>query len=159
MRNTPNVKAERYRYSGPPGTNSGAFIIDPTPRFHQKICVVAGDGMGWDHVSVSLATRCPTWEEMCFVKELFFKDDECVMQLHPPKSENISFHPFCLHLWRPQTPEEVEAIVKEWTAEDHELSRMLKDGFVEWKSPGVIPRPPGFMVGPQADQQMQLSGG
>ena len=56
---------------------------------------------GWDHVSVSLPGRCPTWEEMCHTKALFFRDNEWVMQLHPPESENISNHPYCLHLWRP----------------------------------------------------------
>ena len=60
----------------------------------------------FDHVSVSTRKRCPTWEEMCWVKSLFFEDEETVMQLHPPKSEWISDHPTCLHLWRP-TKEEI----------------------------------------------------
>jgi hypothetical protein len=54
----------------------------------------------WDHVSVSLADRCPTWEEMCFIKELFFERDEPAMQLHPVK-DYVNNHPYCLHLWRP----------------------------------------------------------
>jgi hypothetical protein len=55
---------------------------------------------GWDHVSVSLPRRCPTWEEMDFVKRTFFAPDEIAMQLHVAESDHISFHPFCLHLWR-----------------------------------------------------------
>jgi hypothetical protein len=43
-----------------------------------------GSGMGWDHVSVSTQVRCPTWEEMEFVKRLFFEDGETAMQLHVP---------------------------------------------------------------------------
>lgn len=61
----------------------------------------------WEHVSVTIApkgkaaTRCPTWEEMCWVKEQFWTENECVVEYHPPKSEYVSFHNFCLHLWRP----------------------------------------------------------
>lgn len=62
-------------------------------------------GSQWDHVSVSLADRCPTWDEMCHVKALFFRDDEWVVQLHPPAKENINHHPLCLHLWRPTDQE------------------------------------------------------
>jgi hypothetical protein len=59
-------------------------------------------GGGWDHVSVSLPDRCPTWDEMCRVKEAFFLPEECVMELHPQRSQYVNCHPFCLHLWRPQ---------------------------------------------------------
>lgn len=59
----------------------------------------------WDHVSVSLVGRCPTWDEMCYVKSLFFRGDEWVFQLHPPATENINIHEFCLHLWRPTQQE------------------------------------------------------
>ena len=38
---------------------------------------------------------------MCFVKDLFWDEEEMVMQLHPPKSKWINNHPYCLHLWRP----------------------------------------------------------
>jgi hypothetical protein len=38
---------------------------------------------------------------MCFVKELFWSDDEVFMQLHPAKRDYIDCHPYCLHLWRP----------------------------------------------------------
>lgn len=61
-------------------------------------------GQPWEHVSVSLgkyATRCPTWEEMAYVKNVFFKSSECVVEFHPAKRDYISHHDFCLHLWRP----------------------------------------------------------
>lgn len=65
--------------------------------------VVASNGAGWDHVSVSRTKRTPSWAEMAYVKHLFFKDDETAMQLHVPASDHINVHPNCLHLWRPQT--------------------------------------------------------
>jgi hypothetical protein len=55
---------------------------------------------GFEHVSVSTRRRCPNWEEMCFVKDLFWGPEECVFQLHPPRSQWVNNHSFCLHLWR-----------------------------------------------------------
>lgn len=65
------------------------------------VAVVASSGEGWDHVSVSLRSRCPIWDEMEEVKRLFFKDDETAVQLHVPPALHINVHPYCLHLWRP----------------------------------------------------------
>ena len=65
--------------------------------------VIFSDGMGWDHVSVSMAKRCPTWDEMCAIKDLFFNPDETVVQFHPAQTEYVNLHPNCLHLWRDQT--------------------------------------------------------
>ena len=53
------------------------------------------------HVSVSAKDRCPTWGEMCWVKDQFWGPEECVIQYHPPRSRYVNAHPFCLHLWRP----------------------------------------------------------
>lgn len=74
--------------------------------------VIVSDGMGWDHVSVTLfeivgqkskgVPRTPTWGEMCLIKDFFFNKDECVVQFHPPESEYVNTHKYCLHLWRPQ---------------------------------------------------------
>jgi hypothetical protein len=87
------------KYQKQRGEDGGVFII---PFRGRDLLVIASNGMGWDHVSVSLTNRCPNWEEMHFVKQQFFNDEECVMQLHPPKSEYINYHRYCLHLWRPQ---------------------------------------------------------
>ena len=79
--------------------NNGAFIIPSAPgRF--QLTIIASDGEGWEHVSVSTPLRCPTWDEMCLVKALFWDDEDCVVQFHPTKSEYVNQHPYCLHLWR-----------------------------------------------------------
>lgn len=91
---------EKYRVtSGPLGSdarlgNNGLFEW-------RKFTIIASDQLGWEHVSVSLPTRCPTWEEMCRVKNLFWDAEDCVMQLHPPRTIHVNNHNFCLHLWRP----------------------------------------------------------
>lgn len=79
---------------------NGAFHI-PTRPGQPPFTVICSDQMGWQHISVSLPGRCPTWDEMCKVKAMFWDDEDCVMQLHPPKSQWISNHPYCLHLWAP----------------------------------------------------------
>lgn len=79
---------------------NGMFYI---PRGREILRCLISDGGGWEHVSVSLPNRCPTWDEMCFVKDAFWNLDECVTQFHPPRSEYVNMHPFCLHLWRPTT--------------------------------------------------------
>lgn len=81
--------------------NNGCFLIKSLKLKHPLFCI-ASDGLGWEHVSVSLnKNRCPTWEEMSFIKSNFWGVDDCVVQYHPPKSDYINNHPFCLHLWRP----------------------------------------------------------
>lgn len=60
-----------------------------------------------EHVSVSLyneSRKTPTWEEMCEVKEIFWKPEEEVHQIHPAVSRyvhGIFGKDNILHLWRP----------------------------------------------------------
>lgn len=54
----------------------------------------------WEHVSVSTKKRCPTWNEMCLFKDIFWAPDEACVQFHPPRSQYVNVHPFCLHIWR-----------------------------------------------------------
>ena len=37
---------------------------------------------------------------MCLIKDIFFKEDEAVVQIHPPKAEYVNNVENCLHLWR-----------------------------------------------------------
>jgi hypothetical protein len=87
------------------GDPAGVFYV-PFGRVQLIIIASGGDSMvPWEHVSVRAegykGGRTPIWEEMCYVKQLFWADDECVMQLHPPRSDYVNNHPHVLHLWRP----------------------------------------------------------
>lgn len=104
-------------HTGPMATTDaeglvGAFFVTAPTGRHLRIIASDGrlwreegmPGVPWEHVSVSLperAERCPTWEEMCWVKNLFWTEDEVVMQLHPAKADYVNTHAGCLHLWRP----------------------------------------------------------
>ncbi len=111
MRQTPWIAAEPFRWPDAPngfhsryGEDFGIFEI-PHAKTNVVLRIQASLGEGWEHVSVSLPNRCPNWPEMHHVKTLFWDDEEAVMQLHPPQSDYRSFHPFCLHLWRPMDKE------------------------------------------------------
>lgn len=103
------IGPDQYRivsglWSSSKGDDFGAFVIPgPCGRDLRVIASPgdADDSIPWEHVSVSLPNRCPNWEEMDFVKRLFWNDEEAVMQLHPPRSKWVNNHPYCLHLWRP----------------------------------------------------------
>ncbi len=87
--------------------HNGAFVID-RHKDGEFFFLVASNGFGWDHVSVSLhrknganIKRCPSFEEMQMIKEKLFAEEEVVFQLHPREEDYINTHPYCLHLWRP----------------------------------------------------------
>ena len=95
-----DVERRAYGVNGDSG--NGCFRVYVNGR---SFNVIASNGGGWDHVSVSpnSAKRkvCPTWEEMSAIKDMFFLPNECVVEYHPPKTEYVNNHPYCLHLWRP----------------------------------------------------------
>ena len=88
------------------GDDFGFFHLTTNAGAHLGVMVSAGDdSIPWEHVSVSTRTRCPTWDEMCWVKSLFWDDEEVVVQYHPAKSAYVNYHPFCLHMYRPLAAE------------------------------------------------------
>jgi len=111
MRDNPELNKYRVRdgrlASDDSYGNVGAFRI---PYRHAVLQVIAADGLDWDHVSVvpidrhnlRPVYRTPSWEEMSFIKGVFFGPDECVVQYHPPRASYVNAHDYCLHLWRPQ---------------------------------------------------------
>lgn len=99
---TAEMERDRIRHGplasdGDAGVN-GAFNVQCPGR--ARLMIVASNGGGWEHVSVTVRNRCPIWEEMDWVKHRFWNKDDTVMQYHVPVSDHINVHPFCLHLWR-----------------------------------------------------------
>ena len=103
-----------YRVTGPAGATLTIMASDAK----------GPEAQGWEHVSVSLPGRCPNWPEMCFVKALFWTEEETVVQFHPPDSVYISNHPYTLHMWRD-------------TVGDHRLPPSI---FVGYKELGELSR-------------------
>jgi hypothetical protein len=106
MRFSPKLEEWRVRngpYGSSPGKPYGAFrVMGPCGRDLHVIAADAGLKItdGWEHVSVSLKTRTPNWQEMTFIKRLFWEPDDTVVQFHPPDSDYVNMHPFTLHMWR-----------------------------------------------------------
>jgi hypothetical protein len=110
MRDLLDPAVDRYRrrsadviqaYGSLGGATEGAFDVSNPWQPGEKLKVIASSGNGWDHVSVSLPTRTPSWREMEFIKRLFFKPDETAMQLHVRPEDHINLVASCLHIWRP----------------------------------------------------------
>lgn len=95
--------------------NNGAFMVkavqtipNAEPIAYFLFCIASDGGMDgetpWEHVSVTIVhpldKRCPTWDEMCAVKNVFWDKKDCVIQYHPPEDKYVNQHPHCLHLWR-----------------------------------------------------------
>lgn len=82
----------------------GAFQVrrkNPNGRVVTLYLVISDKG-GWEHCSVSRPDgMMPTWTDMCWVKDLIWEPEECVVQYHPPQSLYVNFHPGVLHLWKP----------------------------------------------------------
>ncbi len=94
-------QAERKLYGVNGDLCHGVFR---TPRGEGKypLLVIASNGGGWDHVSVSrYDSRMPSWEDMAEVKRLFFEPEETVVQFLPKESEYVN-NCNCLHLWKKQ---------------------------------------------------------
>lgn len=70
--------------------NNGAFQLGLDKKTIGSIPLmyaISSDGGGWEHVSVSVAgpagghsLRCPTWGEMSRVKDIFWDEEDCVIQ-------------------------------------------------------------------------------
>ena len=92
--------------------NNGAFIIPSKNDPNQKMVIIVSDASDWhfsyadeetkwEHVSASLPNRCPYWQEMCMIKDMFWDKDETVIQFHPAEKDYVNCYPHCLHLWKP----------------------------------------------------------
>jgi len=126
----PDLKGRMTESDGqfPNDWRFGQYVVDGSCGV--DLIIISSMGYGWEHVSASAPNRTPNWKEMCFVKDLFWSDEETVIQYHPPKVDYINFNPRVLHLWKP-------AKVK------------LRWSFLRFFiQPATIPMPPKWMVGP-----------
>lgn len=91
----------RHPLLGLGNETNGCFLVTTSIEVSPGLRIIFSRGGGWEHASVSRAERCPTWDEMAWVKRQFWQDDEAVMELHVPPTDHVNNHKFCLHLWRP----------------------------------------------------------
>ena len=92
---------EQYRVQSVYGLNS--FLV---PFNAAKLAVLASidtddNGIKWEHVSVSLKNRIPNWQELKFIKMIFWDPEDEVIQFFMPQSKCVKLYNNCVHLWRP----------------------------------------------------------
>lgn len=106
--------------------------------YNSVLHFIFSNGCGFEHLSVSTPVRTPTWDEMCKMKEIFWKDDEVCMQLHPKKEEYVNNMKYCLHIWKPidkeipTPPSVMVGIRKDHIEEDAEQLKQLYDEMAKW---------------------------
>lgn len=106
MRNLHELDKYRVKHpTWPQNEKNGVFKVYVNGRsFYVLVSVdtIGGDGM-WEHISVTPKNqkRCPTWEEMCAIKDMFFFPEEECIEYHPRRSEYVNYESNCLHIWRP----------------------------------------------------------
>lgn len=79
--------------------SGSAKYVNPAARLACILsCDVEDDGRAWLHLSVSHATRIPTWGELRIAKEQFLGDREAY-QVLPPRARYVNIHNNVLHLF------------------------------------------------------------
>lgn len=78
-----------------------ALWTDPVTQ--RVYSIILSWGGGWEHFSVTpfKNDKTPSWDFMCKMKEMFFRDDETCVEYHPKKEDYVNDLPHCLHIWRP----------------------------------------------------------
>ena len=97
---------DKYRLTRPdlppPLEGCGWFRIK-LMHWNHALFAIASSTHGWEHVSVSVEgqpKKCPTWDQMCVIKAIFWEEEDEVIQVHPAQRNYVNLHPGCLHLWR-----------------------------------------------------------
>lgn len=137
MRTLEEIKNNKYLHIIKEGKDGfGGYFYDKKSRCNLNF--IMSWGAGWEHCSVSIPTRCPSWEQMCAIKELFWNDDEECMQLHPAKKDYINNMKYCLHIWRPinekipMPPSIMVGLKKEYSNEEKEYLKSIMNELPRW---------------------------
>ena len=137
MKKIEEIKKNGYLHIIKEGQDGfGGYFYDKKSRCNLNF--IMSWGAGWEHCSVSIPTRCPSWEQMCAIKELFWEDDEECMQLHPAKKDYINNMPYCLHIWRPinekipMPPSIMVGFKKKYSSEEIEELKSIMNELPHW---------------------------
>lgn len=136
-----DARIKTGKFSSKPGQQEGHFEVW---RGNRRLFCRVSTGADWDHVSVSVsATRrnkktgkvsrpLPSWEDMAYIKDLFWGEEETVIQIHPPHSQYVD-NAQVLHLWKPQgvklpLPEQILVGLPGVTQDDLKMIGIHKTG-------------------------------
>ena len=95
IKSTPNLVIEAETDND----GIGGYYYD---KFNnKKLNFIFSYQMGWEHLSVSMPSKTPSWEQMCMMKYIFWNEDEACVEYHPKKEDYVNNHKHCLHIWKP----------------------------------------------------------
>ena len=137
MKSLEDIKQNRYIEIKREGRDGiGGVIYDKKTRV--KLNFIMSWGAGWEHCSVSITDRykrTPSWEQMCFIKDSFWNEDECCIEYHPAKKDYVNNHNYCLHIWKPidqeipTPPSLMVGLKKDYSPEEMtRLKSMIRNG-------------------------------
>jgi hypothetical protein len=89
----PNISAPRPAPAG--------LLVEPGAQMYiMGACriIVGRSTAGW-HLSISCASRYPTWDELAKARYKLIPDAVTMAMLLPPQAEYVNLHPMTLHLW------------------------------------------------------------
>ena len=105
IKKTPGIVIKK---EGPDGFGGSVFPIEykngkvkVIKNIDKVLHFIFSWGCGFEHLSVSTPIKTPTWEQMCFMKDIFWGENEVCMQLHPKKEDYVNNMQYCLHIWKP----------------------------------------------------------
>lgn len=100
MRTIEEISDKIWNYQQFAGINAAAIKL---PDCGTCSVVWGYNEDGYEHVSVSPKHKykMPTWDDMAYLKDVFFYDEEEAYQIMPKHSEYVNLKENCLHLWRP----------------------------------------------------------
>ena len=137
MKSIEEIKQNKYIQIVQEGRDGfGGIVYDKKTR--TKLNFILSWGAGWEHCSVSITDRykrCPSWEQMCFIKDSFWNDDGCCVEYHPAKKDYVNNHEYCLHIWKPidqeipTPPSLMVGLKKDYSPEEMtKLISMIRNG-------------------------------
>lgn len=96
IRKTPRLMIEAEAEEA---TGIGGRYLDLTTGKYLNF--IFSNQLGWEHLSVSMPSRTPSWDQMCMMKDIFWSKDEACVEYHPREEDYVNNHNHCLHIWRP----------------------------------------------------------
>jgi hypothetical protein len=107
--NTRNLTIDQNSYHPEIPAFGGRYYDKASGKFLNFVFSVQG---GYEHLSVSMPNKTPSWDQMCVMKDIFFEDEEETIEYHPPKSDYVNIHPHCLHMWRQRLEDTLEPYIE-----------------------------------------------
>ncbi len=101
MRPIEEIKSTRNLFieAEAPNDGMGGYYYDSITN--KRLNFIFSYQMGWEHLSVSMPSRTPNWDQMCRMKDIFWGEDEACVEYHPKKEDYVNNHQHCLHIWKP----------------------------------------------------------